>query len=82
MEMPDIKELVVAVKWKKVFKQEKIMQKQVQEVRKRKGNVNAVIATSGGVDSTVCAVLTHRTVRDRLVAVFIDDGLMREGEAE
>lgn len=65
-----------------MFEPEKFIQKQVQEVRERIGDGKAVIATSGGVDSTVCAVLTHRAVGDRLVAVFIDDGLMRDGEAE
>jgi GMP synthase (glutamine-hydrolysing) len=61
---------------------ENYIQKQVQEIRERIGEGKAVIAVSGGVDSTVCAVLTHRAVGDRLVALFIDDGLMREGEAE
>ncbi|MGB2842804.1 MAG: glutamine-hydrolyzing GMP synthase [Halobacteriota archaeon] len=65
-----------------MFEPEKYIQKQVQEVRERIGDGKAVIAASGGVDSTVCAVLTHRAVGDRAVAVFIDDGLMREGEAE
>jgi GMP synthase (glutamine-hydrolysing) len=59
----------------KMFEPEKFIQKQVQEVRERIGDGKAVIAVSGGVDSTVCAVLTHRAVGDRLVAVFIDDGL-------
>jgi GMP synthase (glutamine-hydrolysing) len=74
--------LVEEVKRKKMFEPEKFIQKQVQEVRERIGAGKAVIAVSGGVDSTVCAVLTHRAVGDRLVAAFIDDGLMREGEAE
>ena len=66
----------------KMFEPEKFIQKQVHEIRERIGDGKAVIAVSGGVDSTVCAVLTHRAVGDQLVAVFIDDGLMREGEAE
>ena len=65
-----------------MFELEKFIQKQVQEVRERIGDGKAVIAASGGVDSTVCTVLTHRALGDRLVVVFIDDGLMREGEAE
>ncbi len=65
-----------------MFEPEKFIQKQVHEVKEMVGDGKAVIAVSGGVDSTVCAVLTHRAVGDRLVAVFIDDGLMREGEAE
>jgi GMP synthase (glutamine-hydrolysing) len=78
--MADIKVLLEEVK--KMFAPEKFIQKQVQEINERIGDGKAVIAVSGGVDSTVCAVLTHRAVGDQLVAVFIDDGLMREGEAE
>ncbi|MEA2052275.1 MAG: glutamine-hydrolyzing GMP synthase [Euryarchaeota archaeon] len=65
-----------------MFEPEKFIEKQVDEVKETIGDEKAVIATSGGVDSTVCAVLTYRAVGDRAVIVFIDDGLMREGEAE
>jgi GMP synthase (glutamine-hydrolysing) len=46
------------------------------------GEDKAVIACSGGVDSTTCAVLTHRAVGDNLVCVFIDTNFMRLGEPE
>lgn len=51
----------------------------VEEIR---GEVDgeALIALSGGVDSSVCAELAHRALGDRLHAVFIDTGLMRKGE--
>lgn len=65
-----------------MFEPEKFTQKQIRDIRERIGDGKAVIAASGGVDSTVCTVLMHHAVGDRLVAVFIDDGLMREGEAE
>jgi len=42
----------------------------------------AIIALSGGVDSSVCASLAHRAVGERLVAVYVDTGLMRKGETE
>ena len=60
----------------------KFIEEHVQELKEVIGEEKTVIAASGGVDSTVCAVLTHRAVGDRAVIVFIDDGLMREGEAE
>lgn len=65
-----------------MFEPEKFIEKQVDEVKETIGDEKAVIATSGGVDSTVCAVLTYRAIGDQAVIVFIDDGLMREGEAE
>ncbi|MBN2109675.1 MAG: glutamine-hydrolyzing GMP synthase subunit GuaA [Methanosarcinaceae archaeon] len=42
----------------------------------------AIIALSGGVDSSVCAILAHRAIGDRLTPIYIDTGLMRKGETE
>ena len=64
------------------FDPEGFIKEQVQSIESEVGNGKAVIAASGGVDSTVCAVLTFKAVGERLVAAFIDDGLMREGEPE
>lgn len=41
---------------------------------------NVVCAVSGGVDSTVAALLTHKVFGSRMTAIFVDNGLMREGE--
>jgi GMP synthase (glutamine-hydrolysing) len=54
--------------------------KKVEEIRTKVGKNSAICATSGGVDSMVCAFLAHRALGRKLTAVFIDDGLMREGE--
>jgi len=62
-----------------MFDPDKYIEKKKDELKEIKGRI--VIAASGGVDSTVCAFLAH-TVVDDLKAVFIDDGLMREGEPE
>lgn len=43
---------------------------------------HAVCAVSGGVDSTLAALLAHRAFADRMTAIFMDTGLMREGEVE
>ncbi len=40
----------------------------------------AIIACSGGVDSTTCAVLTHKAIGDNIICVFIDTNFMRPGE--
>ncbi len=54
----------------------------VEEVREEVGDGNAVIALSGGVDSSVAATLAYEAIGDRLTAVYVDTGLMRKGETE
>jgi len=58
------------------------VEKQVEAVKRTLGGEKALIAVSGGVDSTVSAVITHRAVGENLVCVFIDDNFMRLGEPE
>jgi GMP synthase (glutamine-hydrolysing) len=55
---------------------------QVKEIKDVLGNEKAIIACSGGVDSTTCAVLAHKAVGENLVCVFVDTGFMRLGEPE
>lgn len=55
---------------------------EVAYLRERIGDGKAIMAISGGVDSTVCAMLMHRVIGDRLRCVFVDTGLLRKGEAE
>ena len=55
---------------------------QVKAVKKALGDERALIAVSGGVDSTVSAVITHMALGDNLVCVFIDDNFMRLEEPE
>ena len=54
----------------------------VDELRERIRHGKVIVAVSGGVDSTVTAVLLHRAVGDRAIAVLVDHGLFREGEVE
>ena len=51
-------------------------------IRSRVKDGKALIALSGGVDSSVCAILAHRALGDRLVPVYVDTGLMRKGETD
>jgi len=53
---------------------------QTKEIAEALGGSKAMIACSGGVDSTTCAVLTHRAIGDNLQCIFIDTGFMRLGE--
>ncbi|MEW5748096.1 MAG: glutamine-hydrolyzing GMP synthase [Candidatus Thermoplasmatota archaeon] len=62
-----------------MFDAEKFIDQQVKKVGEDvKGR--AIIAASGGVDSTVCAALVSRALGDRLLAIYVDTGFMRKGE--
>jgi GMP synthase (glutamine-hydrolysing) len=54
----------------------------VEQIRAEVGRERVLCALSGGVDSSVVAVLAHRAVGDRLTCVFVDNGLLRKGEAQ
>jgi GMP synthase (glutamine-hydrolysing) len=54
----------------------------VVELRRQLGEDHVLCALSGGVDSTVAAVLMHRAIGDRLHCIFVDNGLIRKGERE
>jgi GMP synthase (glutamine-hydrolysing) len=54
----------------------------VDRVRDQVGDAFALCALSGGVDSAVAALLVHRAIGDRLTCVFVDTGLLRDGEPE
>ena len=52
------------------------------EIKETVGKYRVISACSGGVDSMTATYLVHKAVGDKLLAVFIDDGLRREGEPE
>ncbi|MCM8810622.1 MAG: ExsB family transcriptional regulator [Candidatus Omnitrophica bacterium] len=64
------------------FSAKKFIKESVNELMKKIKDKRALVATSGGVDSTVCAILAKMAIGDNLVVFFIDDGLMREKEPE
>jgi GMP synthase (glutamine-hydrolysing) len=59
-----------------------IIEEAVARIQKQVGKERVLAAVSGGVDSSVAAALVHKAVGDQLVAVFVDTGLMRQGEGE
>jgi GMP synthase (glutamine-hydrolysing) len=54
----------------------------VEKIRKQVGKGRVICGLSGGVDSSVAAVLIHEAVGDALTCIFVDTGLMRAGEAD
>jgi GMP synthase (glutamine-hydrolysing) len=60
---------------------ESIIVQAVERIRQQVGSERVLAAVSGGVDSSVAAALVQRAVGDQLVAVFVDTGLLRQGEA-
>jgi len=64
------------------FDPKDFVEKQTKAIKKVVGGERALIAVSGGVDSTTCAVLTHRALGENLLCVILDTAFMREGEPE
>ncbi len=54
----------------------------IRRVREKVGGGKVILGLSGGVDSSVAAVLLHRAIGDRLTCIFVNNGLLREEEAE
>jgi GMP synthase (glutamine-hydrolysing) len=57
-----------------------VIDEQIERIRTQVGDGRAICGLSGGVDSSVAALLVHRAIGDRLICVFVDHGLMRKNE--
>ncbi len=57
------------------------IEEQVQAIRAQVGSGRVVLGLSGGVDSSVAGALIHRAIGDQLTCVFVDHGMLRQGEA-
>ncbi len=55
---------------------------EIEKIREEVGDKKVLCALSGGVDSSVVAVLIHKAIGDQLTCMFVDHGLLRKGEAE
>ena len=67
---------------KRSFDSDRFIEQQTNQIRRILGGERAIIACSGGVDSTTCAALTRKAIGDNLLCVFIDTNFMRLGEPE
>ena len=61
---------------------DRFIDESVKRIKTLVGNHNVICGLSGGVDSSVAAALIHRAIGDRMKAVFVDNGLLRDGEVE
>ena len=67
---------------KKTWTMKSFIAHQIKEARERTGKKDVVLGLSGGVDSTVCAVLLHKALGKRLHCIFVDNGLLRKNEVD
>jgi GMP synthase (glutamine-hydrolysing) len=61
---------------------ENFIEIEMEKIRQQVGDKKVLCALSGGVDSSVVAVLIHKAIGDQLTCIFVDHGLLRKGEAE
>lgn len=61
---------------------EAYLEQAIHHIKQKVGNKKVICGLSGGVDSSVTAVLVHKAIKDQLTCVFVDTGLMRLNEAE
>ena len=64
------------------WKMDDLISQRIDEVKERVGDSKVLLGLSGGVDSSVTAALLHRAIGKKLVCVFVDNGLLRKGEAD
>ncbi|CAG0909236.1 unnamed protein product [Cyprideis torosa] len=58
------------------------VQQQIAEIKAKVGDKKVILGLSGGVDSSVAAVLIHRAIGDQLTCIFVDTGLLRKNEGD
>jgi GMP synthase (glutamine-hydrolysing) len=69
-------------KLKGTWSMSSFVEDKIKEIREIAGNKKVICGLSGGVDSSVAAVLVHKAIGKNLTCIFVDHGLLRKGEAE
>ena len=64
------------------WKMDDLLQDRIQEIKDMVKDNKVLLGLSGGVDSSVTAALLHKAIGKKLVCVFVDNGLLRKGEAD
>ena len=64
------------------WKMSDFVSENVEAIRKRVGDATVICGLSGGVDSSVVASLVHKAIGDKLVCIFVDNGLLRKNERQ
>ena len=64
------------------YSMESFLETKIREIREQVGSEKVLLGLSGGVDSSVCAALLARAVPGQLTCIYVDHGLMRQGETE
>ena len=59
-----------------------LIENRINEIKERVGESKVLLGLSGGVDSSVTAILLHKAIGKKLICVFVDNGLFRKNEAE
>lgn len=74
--------LVDIAKLKQDWTPSKFVQETIADIQRQVGDDEVILGLSGGVDSTVAAALLHAAIKDKLICIFVDNGLLRKGEFE
>jgi GMP synthase (glutamine-hydrolysing) len=67
---------------KKTWTMKSFVREATQEIQSLVGDKHVILGLSGGVDSSVAALLLHQAIGDRLTCIFVDNGLLRQDEAK
>jgi len=77
------KNFVIGIcKSKQDWNPEFFIEETIKEIKEKVGNEKVIMGLSGGVDSTVAAVLIHQAIGDQLYGIFVDNGVLRKNEFE